>query len=246
MNIKRIAERLGAIPFSKNLAMLAKIYRTDKGNGHHYIPHYDHHLKKYRSRKITLLEIGVGGYDTPHKGGKSLRMWRDYFPYAQVYSIDIHDKSAHEGDRIRILQGSQVDENFLKKLLAETGPLDIIIDDGSHINEHVIKSFELLFPHLKDGGMYVVEDTQTSYWPKFGGTSKDIQNSATMMNYFKHLTDSLNYKEFLIEDYQPTYYDQHIIGMHFYHNLIFIEKGLNEEASNIRQEDRGSLIKAEE
>ena len=54
-----------------------------------------------------------------------------------------------------------------------------------------------------------------------------------MMNYFKHLTDSLNYKEFLIEEYQPTYYDQHIVAMHFYHNLIFIVKGLNEEASNI-------------
>lgn len=160
-------------------------------------------------------------------------MWRDYFPYAQIYSIDIHDKSAHEGKRIRILQGSQVDEEFLNTLLAETGPLDIIIDDGSHINEHVIRSFELLFPHLKSGGTYVAEDTQTSYWPDYGGTSENLRESVTMMNYFKHLTDSLNHREFLLEDYRPTYYDQHIVAMHFYHNLIFIEKGLNNEESNI-------------
>ena len=243
MNIKRILEKIGATPFSSNLAMLANVYRTDKANGHHYIPHYDHHLKKYRSKKITLLEIGVGGYDKPNKGGKSLRMWRDYFPYAQIYSIDIHDKSAHEGKRIRILQGSQVDEEFMRKLVDETGPLDVIIDDGSHINEHVIKTFELLFPHLKEGGTYAVEDTQTSYWPRFGGTSEDIQGSATMMNYFKHLTDALNHKEFLIQDYEPTYYDRHVVAMHFYHNLIFIEKGLNDEESNVHQDDKGPMIK---
>lgn len=233
MNFKRIAERIGAAPFSSSLATLAKVYRTDKGKGHNYIPHYAHHLEKYRHREIKMLEIGVGGYDKPHKGGKSLRMWRDYFPKSHIYSIDIYDKSAHEGERIKIFQGSQVDEAFLNGLLAETGPLDIIIDDGSHINEHVIRSFELLFPHLKKGGTYVVEDTQTSYWPDYGGTSEDLRQAPTMMNYFKHLTDSLNYKEFLTKDYQPKYYDQHIVAMHFYHNLIFIEKGDNNEPSNI-------------
>ena len=233
MNVKRIAEKLGSSPFSKNLAMLAKIYRTDKGKGHNYIPHYVTHLEKYRKKKIKLLEIGVGGYDKPHKGGKSLRMWRDYFPYAQIYSMDIHDKSAHEGNRIRIFRGSQVDESFLTDVLAETGPLDVIIDDGSHINEHVIKSFELLFPHLKNDGTYVVEDTQTSYWPDYGGSSEDLRASTSMMPYFQQLTDSLNYKEFLIEDYQPSYYDLHIVAMHFYHNLIFIQKGNNTENSNI-------------
>lgn len=236
MNFKRIAEKIGAAPFSNNLAMLAKIYRTDKGKGHHYVPHYHHHLQKYQSQKIKLLEIGVGGYDRPHKGGKSLRMWRDYFPYAQIYAIDIYDKSEHEGERIRIFQESQVDEAFLEKLIAETGPLDVIIDDGSHINEHVIKSFACLFPHLKDGGTYVVEDTQTSYWPNYGGTSENLQEPLTMMNFFKQLTDCLNHKEFLISNYQPTYYDQHIVAMHFYHNLIFIEKGANDEASNIIKE----------
>ncbi len=237
MNIKRIAEKIGATPFSNNLAMLAKIYRTDKGKGHNYIPHYHHHLQKYRRQKIKLLEIGVGGYDRPHKGGKSLRMWRDYFPYAQIYAVDIYDKSAHEADRIRIFQGSQVDEAFLEKIIAETGPLDVIIDDGSHVNEHVIKSFAWLFPHLKDGGTYVVEDTQTSYWPDYGGSSENLQEPATMMNFFKQLTDALNHKEFLISNYQPTYYDQHIVGMHFYHNLIFLEKGVNDEKSNILQPD---------
>ena len=235
--LKRFVEKIGATPFSESLSMLAKIYRTDKAIGHNYIQHYVTHLSKYQSEEIKMLEIGVGGYDKPRMGGNSLRMWRDYFPNGQIYSMDIHDKSAQEGERIRIFQGSQADEAFLEKVVAETGPLDIIIDDGSHINEHVIKTFKILFPILKEGGTYVIEDTQTSYWPEFGGNSEDLQQPDTMMNFFKQLTDSLNYEEFLTEGYQPSYYDLNIIGMHFYHNLIFLEKGSNTESSNIVKQD---------
>lgn len=234
---KRFAEKIGAAPFSKKLPVLAKMYRTDKVVGHSYISHYVTHLSKYQSREIKMLEIGVGGYDKPEMGGNSLRMWRDYFPNGQIYSIDIHDKSAQEEDRIRIFRGSQADEAFLEKVTAETGPLDIIIDDGSHINEHVIKTFKKLFPVLKEGGTYVIEDTQTSYWPEFGGSSEKLQQSDTMMNFFKQLTDCLNHKEFLIKGYQPSYYDLNIVGIHFYHNLIFLEKGSNTENSNIVKQD---------
>ncbi len=231
--IKRVAEKIGAAPFSENLAGLARIYRTDKAIGHNYIPHYVTHLKKYRNKRIKLLEIGVGGYDKPGMGGNSLRMWQNYFSQGQIYAIDIYDKSAQENERIKIFQGSQVDKDFLKEVLDETGPLDIIIDDGSHLNEHVIKTFEILFPVLKNGGTYVIEDTQTSYWPEMGGSSKDLKLPGTMMNFFKQLTDSLNYEEYLTDNYQPSYYDRHIVGMHFYHNLIFLEKGSNNEGSNI-------------
>ena len=231
--IKRVAEKIGAAPFSKNLAGLAKIYRTDKAIGHNYIPHYVTHLKKYRKERIKLLEIGVGGYDKPGMGGNSLRMWQDYFSLGQIYAMDIYDKSAQESKRIKIFQGSQIDENFLMKVVDETGLLDIIIDDGSHVNEHVVKTFKMLFPVLKDGGTYVIEDTQTSYWPDMGGSSENLKLPGTMMNFFKQLTDSLNYEEYLLDDYQPSYYDQHIVGVHFYHNLIFLEKGNNTEGSNI-------------
>lgn len=53
------------------------------------------------------------------------------------------------------------------------------------------------------------------------------------MNYFKSLTDSLNNQEFIIPDYEQSYFDKTIISMHFYHNLIFIYKGNNDEKSNV-------------
>lgn len=222
-----------AFGHGENLRKLAKIYNTDKIRGHNYTPHYQTHFQRFRDKEIKLLEIGVGGYANPTKGGNSLRMWKKYFPKGQINAIDIYDKSFLEEKRIKIFQGSQVDKGFLEKVLDHTGPLDLIIDDGSHINEYVIKSFQLLFPSLKNGGIYVVEDTQTSYWPEFGGDSDHLDNPSTMMNYFKSLTDCLNHQEILQPDYSLTYFDKKIISMHFYHNLIFIYKGDNKEESNI-------------
>ena len=191
------------------------------------------HLERFRYRKINLLELGVGGYENPHSGGKSLRMWKKYFPFGNIFSIDIYDKSSLQEDRITIFKGSQIDKIFLNKVTEKIGAIDIIIDDGSHINEHVIKAFNILFPKLQDGGIYVIEDTQTSYWDEFGGDSKNLKNPKTIMNYFKSLTDALNNQEFLIPNYKQNYFDKKIVSMHFYHNLIFIYKGNNDEKSNL-------------
>jgi len=222
--------------FGRNLSTLAVIYNTDKYRvgGHYYAPHYQNHLKKFKYKKINLLEIGVGGYSDPDAGGESLRMWKRYFPFGKIFSLDIYDKSPHNERRIKIFQGSQVDRQFLDEVIKQMeNSVDIIIDDGSHINEHVITTFEYLFPRLKDGGIYVIEDTQTSYWPEMGGSSQELNHPDTMMTFFKQIPDCLNHVEFKIDNYQPTYYDKHITAIHFYHNLIFIQKGRNDEPSNI-------------
>lgn|SRR5690606_26500720 len=222
-----------AIGLGFNLTRLAKIYSTDKHGTHFYTPHYQAHFKKFKYKRIKLLEIGVGGYENPFRGGRSLRMWKKYFPFGQITSLDIYDKSPLMESRIRIYQGSQTDQTLLETIHEKSGPFDIVIDDGSHINEHVILTFEILFPLLKDGGIYVIEDTQTAYWESYGGDSHDLRNQKTLMNFFKNLTDGLNHEEFIIPGYQKTYYDRKIISMHFYHNLIFIYKGDNDEKSNI-------------
>jgi len=220
---------------SSNLTTLAKLFKTDKWGSHFYTTHYQTHFKKFRFKKIKFLEIGVGGYNDPYSGGNSLRMWKAYFPFAIIYSLDIYDKSPHEENRIKIYQGSQVDTDFLQSLCNEIGNFDIIVDDGSHINEHVIKSFEFLFPKLKKGGIYVVEDTQTSYWSEYGGNSDSFNMEGTIYHYFKSLIDGLNHQEFMINDYKKSYFDSNIVSMHFYHNMIFIYKGDNDESSNYLQ-----------
>lgn len=112
-------------------------------------------------------------------------MWKKYFPFGSIYSVDIYDKSRLQESRIKIFRGGQVDKNFLEAISNEIEGIDLIIDDGSHLNDHVIESFKLLFPKLKDGGIYVVEDTQTSYWKHFGGDSENLNNPNTTMNFLK-------------------------------------------------------------
>lgn len=210
--------------FGSNLKVLSIIYHTDKYS-HGYIPRYQFYFQKIRRRKNVLLEIGVGGYKFPDKGGASLRMWKRYFPFSKIFAIDIYDKSKLEERRIKIYQGSQVDFSFLENVLKKINtPPNIIIDDGSHINEHVIESFKYLFPSLKNGGYYIVEDTQTSYWDNCGGDSENLDNPDTSMNFFKKLTDSLNYKEYQPIEHVPDYFEKHIDFIHFYSNQIVIKK----------------------
>lgn len=217
-----------------NLTKLAKTYGSDKWGNHRYTPHYQRHFRRWRNRPINLLEIGIGGYSREGKGGASLRMWKDYFPKAQIYGLDIHDKSFVDEPRIRTFQGDQTDPAVLSAILDEVGELSIIIDDGSHRPPHVLATFDLLFPRLADDGLYVIEDIQTSYWPEFGG-HEDPQASGTTMSLVKRLIDGLNYEEFVTEGYEPTYTDLHVTEVSCYHNLVFIRKGDNREGTRKRR-----------
>lgn len=234
LRFRRLQHLLWRMCFGTNLNMLATVNYSDKWNGHWYTQHYQRHFAALRHKRLNLLEIGVGGYEDPELGGGSLRMWRTYFPRSMIYAIDIYDKTPHNERRIKIFKGSQVDEQFLSHVVDEIGSIDIIIDDGSHLNEHVLKTFHYLFPRLADNGIYVVEDTQTSYWQSWGGSSEDLNLRSTSMGFLKSLVDTVNYQEFEHQNYEPTYFDKNIVGLHFYHNLVFVQKGRNDEGSNVR------------
>jgi len=218
---------------SADLTWLGKHFKTDKAGTHHYTQHYQRHFSHLRDREINLLEIGIGGYSREKAGGASLRMWKHFFPKGRIHGLDIEDKSFVEEDRIKAYCGSQDDPELLRRIASEVGRLDIVIDDGSHVPEHILKTFEILFPLLADDGIYVVEDTQTSYWPEWGG-HEDPENPGTSMAMLKRLTDGLNHVEFVTEPYEPTYTDRRVVGVHFYHNLVFIQKGVNDEGTRKR------------
>ena len=220
--------------FGADLKMLATIYGTDKWNHQWYVQYYEVLFSgRLRRKRINFLEIGVGGDTNPRDGGKSLRMWRAYFSKGRIYGIDINDKRPHDRGRIKTFRGSQADPQFLDSVVRQIGRIDVILDDGSHINSHMIFTFQHLFPRLAAGGTYIVEDTQTSYWPGFfEGNETDRNDQKTAMGYFKSLTDGLNWREFR-NSYVPNYFDLNIESIAFYHNLIIIRKGLQEEASPV-------------
>src|SRR6185503_10228084 len=112
---------------------------TDKSRlRQNYLVHYERMLERFRDRPITLLEIGV-------HNGASLRVWEQYFKSASIVGVDIEPKSSRfVRERVQIEIGSQFDADFLAALSRKYQP-EVIIDDGSHIDEHQIFSFEHLF-----------------------------------------------------------------------------------------------------
>lgn len=213
------------------LTRLAIRHGTDKWGPHFYTPSYHELFSELRDRPIRLLEIGVGGYDLKTIGGASLAMWADYFPGGHITGIDIAEKRLALNPRIKIFQGSQNDPTFLKKVCDERGPFDIIIDDGSHIPKHVVTSFHLLFPSLVNGGLYVIEDVQTAFWPRFGGS---ILHGGDTVKFARTLIECLNHAEIAIVEQSHSFppFAKQIKSFRAFHNLFVIDKGENCEPSN--------------
>jgi cephalosporin hydroxylase len=149
---------------SETLQEIGKKHGTDKHNDVHsyggetYLNIYHRYMNELRDKPLKVLEIGV-------KDGNSHRMWREYFPKATIYGIDIDPRcKQYESDRIRVFIGSQSDPSTIDVAVKHAGgQFDIILDDGSHVNELTLKSFHLLFPALRDGGLYIIEDLGCSY-----------------------------------------------------------------------------------
>lgn len=140
---------------------------TDKFD-HGYLKHYRCHFGSLRFRRNLVFEIGVGGHGDIHPGG-SLPMWRDYLLRSTIIGLDIHPKAVEFGSRVEFVQVDQNNPDALESVVAKYGRPNIVIDDGSHVGEHIHTSFETLWPHVAARGLYVVEDLAASYFPHSGG-----------------------------------------------------------------------------
>lgn len=208
------------------LTDLAVKYDSDKFGGHDYTRIFEEKFLPLKNNPISLLEIGIFH-------GASLKMWEEYFKHGHIYGLDIVDKSEFNTDRITTLLGSQNDVEFLNKVGNTIHrPIDIIIDDGSHINSDVITSFKALFKYVSPlNGLYIIEDTQTSYWPEFGG--KIPSTKETILGFFTELAEDLNYSETPGAPYPYFPESTMIKSIEFSHNLIIITKAPNCYPSNI-------------
>jgi hypothetical protein len=152
---------------------IGKYFQTDKHDKFHefagksYLNVYEMYLEPLRDKDVSFLEIGV-------RDGCSHRMWQYYFTKgSKIFGIDIDPRCKQvESENIQIFIGSQSDPLTIQKAVdASPEGFDVIIDDGSHVNELTIKSFDLLFKHVKPGGFYIIEDLGCSYLGKELGSS---------------------------------------------------------------------------
>jgi cephalosporin hydroxylase len=198
-------------------------FRANKGRRIHkwihYFDIYDRHFAPYRGRPLNILEFGVSY-------GGSLRMWRNYFgPAAHITGVDIDPRCAGMGDSengIDVIIGDQADRTFLAGLAERLGPIDILIEDGGHTMVQQIATFEVLWPSIKEGGLFLIEDLHTSYWHKYGG---GVKRPTTFIEYAKNLIDqqhawhSQDSAALAVDDYTRT-----IRGMHVYDSVIVFDK----------------------
>lgn len=182
-----------------------------------YFNIYERYLSKFRGKNIIFLEIGVS------QGG-SLQMWQHYFgDGAKIYGIDIDPRCRGvEEKNIKVFTGSQKDPKFLREVIKKIAPIDIVIDDGSHNSSHQIMSFKELFGALGEGGIYLCEDTFTSYWLKYGGGYK---RRGTYIEHMKNIVDDLHAYHSRQKRFKVTEYTKSISFISFYNGIVVVEKG---------------------
>lgn len=182
----------------------------------HYFDIYDLYFKKYRNQEIVILEIGV------FQGG-SLKMWKNYFgEKVKIYAIDINPLCKQfETDTIKIFIGSQEDKNFLNQVKSQIPKIDILIDDGGHTMQQQIVTFEEMYDHIKEGGIYLCEDLHTSYWTDYGG---GYQNPNSFIEYSKNIIDYIHAWHVPNNLLPINKFTKSTYSIHYYDSVIILEK----------------------
>ncbi len=171
-----------------NQGTLHKYFMSNSGKRitkwYHYFDLYEHYLSRFIDKKPVMLEIGVA------EGG-SLVMWRDYLGEGcKIIGLDINKNcKKHEGKDIEVFIGSQDDQGVIKNILSKYPKIDIVIDDGSHLMDHMRRSFKLIYSNMSENGIYLIEDIQTCYQQKYGG---GLKSPESFVEFAKNKIDELN------------------------------------------------------
>lgn len=186
-----------------------------------YFDVYERHLSSFQNTQPHVLEIGV------QRGG-SVDMWLEYFGQGtRVLGVDIDPdcQQLQYPPNVEIAIGDQASTVFWQQTLANRPLFDVIVDDGGHTMTQQIVSLECLWSHLKPGGVYVCEDTHTSYWPDWGG---GFDHPRSFQTYAKRLTDLLNRQHIargMINQRLIEIFGTSLTGVYFYNSQVVLEKG---------------------
>ena len=201
---------------NSELVRLGNVHKPTK-IPHNYLPRYAHVFDDIRMETKVFLEIGV-------QTDVSVKTWKDYFPNAKIYGLDIDpDCAKFSDDRIEILIGDQTDPDFLKQVIKTIGePIDIIVDDGLHSTEAIMTSFKYLYPALGPYGIYAIEDIIAN--EEVNAFLMDV--IAAIQHWPKNVPGALwpILREF---NDNPGWFVENTIGLEVYRYLAFIKRGFN-------------------
>jgi hypothetical protein len=148
------------------LCRIALKHHTDKAHFHNYTPTYHKLLAGKSVKKVLEIGLGWGGLmHNDYQSAGSLLMWRDYFPDAEIYGLDIRPDALRNENRIHSFLCDQNDIDSLMRAAAQVGDdFDLIVDDGSHVPMHQVTTASIFVPLLAPGGLYVIEDVHDAYF----------------------------------------------------------------------------------
>lgn len=183
----------------------------------HFFEIYNRHFEKYIGKDVTIMEIGV------NKGG-SLQMWKQIFgPGSKIIGVDINQTCKQmEDEQISIYIGDQEDRMFWKRVKDEIPPIDILIDDGGHQMNQQIVTFEEMFSHIKENGIYLCEDTVTSYDPQ--NYNSGCKNPGTFIEYSKNFIDYIHAWYAKEQNLHVNEYTKNLYALHYYYGVLVVEK----------------------
>ncbi|KAM5342842.1 hypothetical protein ACJ41O_013808 [Fusarium nematophilum] len=196
-NTTEPAQNSTTSPDGTSFKDVALKHGTDKVTAHKYHFMYDKYLKPLQAKPVKLLEIGLG-CNMAYGPGASYYTWLEFLPGVELYfienDVECAEKYKKETADARIAIGDQADIKFLQRFSTEAtnGSLfDVIIDDGGHFMKQQITSLEQLWKVIKPGGVYVIEDLQTSYWENYHGdpSARDTRKHTTMKYLYGVLDD---------------------------------------------------------
>ena len=191
------------------------INRCDKW--HNYFDVYETHFHKFIDKSPVVVEVGVAG-------GGSAEMWVKYFGKdSSIYGIDIAPQ-VHSVDGVNLILGDQSNPLFWDEFLKSVPNIDVFIDDGSHLMKDQILTFIKVWKHMNSGGVFICEDTHTSYWNEYEG---GLHRSGTFIEFAKQLIDCLHADH--LRDVSPSTefhaLTKDIGQVSFYDSQVVITKG---------------------
>ena len=209
-----------------------------------FLEAYQRHLEQFKSQKVVIWEIGCGyPSDSVPEGsmpmGGSLGMWKNYLGEdATIVGIDILPgciEYEEPHNKIYVEIGDQTDTSFLDHIVNKYGAPTIVIDDGSHRDRHIARTFEHMFPRLKTGGIYAIEDIG-------GNHLDDEENPVKFTDHTRYIHKCMNdvlslnqcynrgadaAKRGVFEELKCNALGFMTKSISFYPNLVVYEKGLN-------------------
>lgn len=116
--------------------------------------------------------------------------------------------------------------------------MDILVDDGGHSMSQQIITFEEMFSHIKEDGVYLCEDIHTSYWLRWGGGYKRrgtfIEYSKNFIDYlhaYHTLSNSLRVNSFF-NKLKVNSFTKSVNSIHYYDSILVIEKQIRDIPHN--------------